>query len=313
MAPQHLDVAVLGPGAIGGLLGALLARGGNSVMVLASQSTSRAVAERGLRLESRRFGDFQVSVRTAVRLETRVDVCLITVKSTELREALERVPEDALGQGLVIPFLNGIEHLELLRSIYPPSSVAAATIRVEAARVEQGLIRQTSPFASVEIAALADRRDQVELIAAQLKAAGLDVRVREDETAMLWDKLAILAPLALLTTHERANVGGIRTRRREDLLAVITEVAAVAQAEGATVDPEAVVLFLDSVPETMESSMQRDQAAGRPLELGAIGGAVVRRATKVGVAVPVTARLVEEISTRTRGTGRAKGPSAADP
>ena len=114
-------------------MGALLARGGNSVRVLASESTSRAVAERGLRVESRRFGDFQVSVRTDVRLETRVDVCLITVKSTQLREALERVPEDALGQGLVIPFLNGIEHVELLRSIYPPSSVAAATIRVEAA------------------------------------------------------------------------------------------------------------------------------------------------------------------------------------
>src|SRR5438093_2993684 len=112
-------------------------------------------------------------------------------------------------------------------------------------------------------------------MAAHLKPAGLDVRVREDETAMLWDKLAILAALSLLTTHERANVGGIRTRRRADLLAVITEVAALAQAEGATVDPQAVVRFLDSVPETMESSMQRDQAAGRPLELGAIGGAVV--------------------------------------
>jgi 2-dehydropantoate 2-reductase len=298
MATEGLSVAVLGPGGIGGLLAALLARSGNSVEVLASEGTSRAIAERGLRVESQRFGDFHVSVRSAIRLEGPVDVCLIAVKNTQLTDALERVPSDALGEGLVVPFLNGIEHVDVLRSIYPPSGVAAATIRVETARVEPGLIRQTSPFASLEIAASDANRERVERVAAELKATGLDVRVRGDEMAMLWDKLSFLAPLALLTTHERANAGAIRTRRRGDTLSVISEVAAVAAAEGAVIDPAAVVRFLDSVPDTMESSMQRDQVAGRPIELDAIGAAVVRRAARAGVAVPVTARLVEELRNR---------------
>lgn len=279
-------------------MGALLARGGNSVQVLAGESTSRAIAQHGLRLESRRFGDFQVSVRTATRLEPPVDACLITVKSNHLREAIKRVPADALGRGLIIPFLNGVEHVGLLREIYPPSSVAPATIRVETARVEPGVIRQTSPFAAVDIAATAENQERVELVAAQLEATGLDVRIRDDETAMLWDKLAILAPLALLTTHERANVGVIRTRRREEAIAVFSEVAAVARAQGSAADPEAMVHLLDLAPETFESSMQRDQAAGRPLELDAIGGVVLRHAAKAGIAVPVTARLVEELRER---------------
>lgn len=298
MALEPLNLAVLGPGGVGGLLGALLARGGNSVQVLAGESTSRAIAQHGLRLESRRFGDFQVSVRTATRLEPPVDACLITVKSNHLREAIKRVPADALGRGLIIPFLNGVEHVGLLREIYPPSSVAPATIRVETARVEPGVIRQTSPFAAVDIAATAENQERVELVAAQLEATGLDVRIRDDETAMLWDKLAILAPLALLTTHERANVGVIRTRRREEAIAVFSEVAAVARAQGSAADPEAMVHLLDLAPETFESSMQRDQAAGRPLELDAIGGVVLRHAAKAGIAVPVTARLVEELRER---------------
>jgi 2-dehydropantoate 2-reductase len=298
MAVEALSVAVLGPGGIGGLLAALLARDGNAVEVLASESTSRAIAERGLRVESQRFGDFQVSLRSATRLEGPVDACLITVKNTQLREALERVPSDVLGEGLVVPFLNGIEHVDLLRTIYPPSSVAAATMRVETTRVEPGFIRHTSPFASVEIAASGANRDRVERVAAHLKAVGLDIRVRDDETSMLWDKLSLLAPLALLTTHERANVGALRTRRWADTLAVISEVAAVAAAEGIAIDPEAVARLLDSVPETMESSMQRDQAAGRPLEVDAIGGAVVRRAARAGVDVPVTAQLVDELRNR---------------
>ena len=110
--------------------------------------------------------------------------------------------------------------------------------------------------------------------------------------------LSFLVPLELLTTHERDNAGAIRTRRRADTLAVIAEVAAVAAAEGAAIDPEAVARYMDSVPETMESSMQHDQEAGKPLEIDAIGGAVVRRAARAGVDVPVTARLVEELKAR---------------
>jgi 2-dehydropantoate 2-reductase len=170
---------------------------------------------------------------------------------------------------------------------------------VEAVRVEPGLIRHTSPFAFIDIAAKDENRDRVDQLAARMAATGLTVRVRDDETSMLWDKLAILAPMALLTTHERANVGAIRTRRRDDALAMIAEVAAVAAAEGSTVDSTAVAQMFDAAPETMESSMQRDQAAGRPLELDAIGGAVVRRAERYGIDVPVTARLVRELSRRT--------------
>jgi 2-dehydropantoate 2-reductase len=295
---ESLRVAVLGPGGVGGLLAALLAREGNAVEVLAGESTAQEIAERGLRVESRVFGDFQVSVDSATRLDRAVDACLIAVKSTQLRDALERVPAEAIGEALVVPFLNGIEHMELLRTVYPPSSVAAATVRVETARVAPGHIRHSSPFALVEIAASADNRERVERIAAQLTSAGLSVSVRDDETAMLWDKLSLLAPLALLTTHERANLGVIRRRRRADLLAVISEVAAVAAADGASVDPEAVARLLDAAPETMESSMQRDQAAGRPLEIDAIGGVVIRRADRAGINVPVTARLVKELGGR---------------
>lgn len=291
-------MAVLGPGGVGGFLAALLAREGNSVLVLASHDTSLALGRSGLRLESQRFGEFEVSVHSAERLSDPVDACLITVKATQLSEALERVPADAVGRGLVIPFLNGLEHVDLLRSVYPPSSVVAATIRVETARVRPGVIRQTSPFASIEMAASEDNRDRVELIAAHLSRAGLEVRVRDDELAMLWDKFAFLAPMALLTTHERANAGAIRTKRRADAIALIGEVAAVANADGVAIDPSAVLHLLDTVPESMESSMQRDQAAGRQLELDALGGALLRRADKAGVDVPVTRRLVDELQAR---------------
>jgi 2-dehydropantoate 2-reductase len=298
MTADRLRVAVLGPGGVGGFLAAMLAREGSAVLVLAGDGTSHAIAQSGLRLESARFGNFDVAVRTAPRLTDGVDACLITVKATQLRDAVDRIPASALGAALVVPFLNGVEHVDLLRAIYPPASVAPATIRIETTRAAPGLIRQTSPFASVELAARDQNRDRVESLAAHLQASGLDVRIREDEAAMLWDKFALLAPMALLTTLERANAGAIRTRRRQEAIALIGEVVAVAAADGVEIDRQAVLHLLDSVPESMESSMQRDQAAGRPLELDALGGALLRRAAKAGIEVPVTRRVVGELQAR---------------
>ena len=291
-------VAVLGPGGVGGLLGGLLARAGATVTCLAGADTAAALDRQGLRIDSRRFGHFAVPVRAAECLSEPVDVCLVTVKATQLETALQRVPADVLGGALVVPLLNGVEHVALLRQRYPEAAVLAATIRVESTRVAPAQIRHDSPFASIELAAGHGRRDRVEQLAHTLQQAGPDVRVTDDEGATLWGKLNFLAPLALLTTDEGAPAGVVRERRREDLVAVIAEVAAVARAEGAPADEHGVLQFFDQVPASMQSSMQRDAAAGRPTELDAIGGAVVRTAARHGIPVPVTARLVEQLRAR---------------
>jgi 2-dehydropantoate 2-reductase len=301
-----LAVAVLGPGGVGGLLAGLLARAGATVTCLAGPDTAAVLTQQGLRIESGRFGTFAVPVRAAESLSEPVDVCLVTVKATQLEAALQRIPAHLLDGALVVPFLNGVEHVALLRQRYPEAAVVAATIRVESTRVAPGHVRHDSPFASIELATGHDLRDRVERLADALQQAGLDVRVDEDEGGILWGKLNFLAPLALLTTHEAAPAGVVRERRRDDLTAVIAEVAAVARAEGASGDEHGVLQFFDRVPAGMQSSMQRDAAAGRPTELDAIGGAVLRRAAEHGVPVPVTTRLVQEL--RARGLASSEPP-----
>jgi len=277
--------AVLGPGGVGGLLAALLSRGGDHVVVLHDS------APREIHVESKRFGDFTAEVAVAPRLSEPVDAVLVTVKATQLGEAMSRVPAPALGDGVAIPFLNGLEHVEVLRTTYGHDRVVPATIAIESTRVRPGVIRHTSPFAVIQMMG-------ANSVAAHLRAAGLDVRMRDDELAMLWDKFSALAPMAMLTTRERAPVGVVRAQHREELSAVIDEYASVAAAEGVSIDRANVLRLIDSMQPAMESSMQRDQAAGRPLEIDALGGALLRRAAKAGIEVPVTKRLVEELEAR---------------
>ncbi|WP_030267031.1 ketopantoate reductase family protein [Streptomyces sp. NRRL B-24484] len=295
MTTTPLTVAVLGPGGVGGLIGALLARDGHRVLCLAGESTAAVLDTDGLHVESARYGEFTAAVEADTVLRRPVDALLVTVKQTALEAALDRVPADVLGGAVVVPLLNGLDHPAVLRGRYPAARVAAGTIRVEATRTAPGRIVHGSPFADVQLAAPVDD------LADALRTAGLGVTLRTDESAMLWEKLAFLAPFALLTTRYRAGAGTVRSDRRPELAAVVDEVTAVARAAGTAVRSEDVLGFFDRSPHGMRSSMQRNAEAGRPLELDAIGGAVLRAAAAHGIGAPATARLVADVA---RSTGR---------
>jgi 2-dehydropantoate 2-reductase len=301
---SDLNVAVLGPGGVGGLLGALLTRLGDQVVFIAGPETAATLNRQGLSIRSSRYGNFTAAATAVTTLSSPVDICVVAVKATQLDAALERLPADQLGDGLVVPFLNGIEHLGVLRARYG-DKVIPATMRVEASRVAPGVVEHASPFMKVELAADADaslsRQQEVHTFGRHLALADIEVTVVEDELSMLWGKLIFLAPLALLTTRYQVPAGTVRDAHRDEMLAVIHEIAIVADKSGANVSADGAVQLLDSIPPTMQSSMQRDAEDGRPIEIEAIGGAILRSAAEVGLAAPATEKLVEELRRLNRG------------
>jgi 2-dehydropantoate 2-reductase len=295
---ERMTVAVLGAGGVGGLLGALLTRQGDDVTFVVPERTSAVLNAQGLRVESGLYGSFAVDAKAATALAVPVDVCVIAVKATQLEAAMERVAKDVLGDAVVVPFLNGVDHVDVLRHRYG-AAVVAGTLRVASTRTAPGLIEHSSPFVRAELALSdqlpAGQREKALRFGRRLEQAGVEVDVRDDELAMLWGKLIFLCPLALLTTRYGITAGTARTTHRGELVAVIHEIAVVAHAVGAPLSPSAAVDFFDSVPETMQSSMQHDAAAGNELELDAIGGAVLRASARSGIPTPMTQRLVGEL------------------
>jgi len=291
-------VGILGPGGVGGLLAGTLAREGAEVTCIATAPTAAALRAQGVSITSDRFGTFRQAVGAESMLGTPVDLLCIAVKAPTLVESLDRIPSEILGSAIVVPFLNGIEHVALLRERFDSARVVVATIRIESTRVAAGEIVQKSLFAAIELAPRPSEEDGVAEFAELLSKAGFDVRIRDDEEAVLWEKLSFLAPLALLTTAYGASAGLARTEHRGELEAVISEVAAVAQAAGVAIDVDKVLAQFDGVSEAMQSSMQRDAAAGRPIEIEAIGGAIVRSADACSIELPEVVRLVAQLRRR---------------
>ena len=291
--------AILGAGGVGGMIGACLARSGAPVtLVVRPESLARYPAQ--LDLESA-FGNFSVPVARAAEVPP-ADVLWITVKATQLDAALALVtkPESIKA---IVPLLNGIDHLALLRSKYGAERVIAATIAGEMERVAPGHIVHRTPFARLNVAS----KGQALLSGTieQMQKMGFECRFIDDEPTLMWGKLVFLAPFALTTTAANRPVGEILSdpEWRSDGIACVREACAVGVAEGAKVDAEKVLAGVAGMPGSMRSSMQKDVENGRIPELDAIAGPILRGGQRHGIEVPVTKKLMAAVERRAHLSG----------
>ena len=292
--PNQLRHGILGAGGIGGLMGACLARSGAPVTLIVRRE-SLAQYPRKLRLEST-FGNVDADVSIAAEVPP-VDVLWITVKATELEPALAAITNPDSVQAMV-PLLNGIDHLSLLRSRYGAGKVIAATIAVESERVAPGHIIHRSPFARLNVSSAG--RPLLESTVQQLQQIGFECRFVDHEPTLMWSKLVFLAAFALTTTAADKTTGEILadpTWRQMGFLC-IREASAVAVAEGAKIDADAVIAAVVKMPGNMRSSMQKDVEQGKTPELDAIAGPILRGAQRHGIEVPTTKKLVAEVERR---------------
>jgi 2-dehydropantoate 2-reductase len=293
-----VTTAVLGPGGVGGFLAAALERAGEPVVVVAHEETVTHLAGSGIAVQSARLGDFTVHPRVVSRLDEAVHTLIVATKANGLGQALERIgPRPAL----VVPLLNGLDHMDVLRGHFGPEVVAAGTIRIESDRPQTGHILQTSPFLRVDLAAENPvARAELPPVQQTLEGAEVPTRIEASEKQILWSKLVRLNALACTTSAADRPVGFIRSdpEWRRALVGCTEEGAAVARADGADIDPAARLAELDDAHPELGSSMQRDIAAGREPELDAIPGAVLRAGARLGIECPTIARLADQIAAR---------------
>lgn len=293
-------VAVLGPGGVGGFVAAALARAGTDVVIVAREPTAAELNADGLHVVSRALGDFAVRVPAVTELTGNPGVLLVATKATGLSDALARV---ATVPDLVVPLLNGLDHLEVLRDRFGADRVAAGVIRVESDRPAAGEIVQTSPGCRIDMASSrSELAPALGELAGLLTLAGIEARIGDSERQVMWSKLARLCALALTTSAADRPIGFVRAdpRWRSALVGAINETIAVANADGADLAAADTLAELDAAHAELGSSMQRDIAAGRLPELDAIAGAVLRAAQRHGLRCPTVRWLAEQVATRVR-------------
>jgi 2-dehydropantoate 2-reductase len=200
------------------------------------------------------------------------------------------VPAEQIGT--VVPLLNGMDHIPILRQRFGHDRVVPASIGVEAERAAPGKIIHRGMAVRLSIASLGESR--LAGVVEKLNAFGFKCQFVADEMKILWTKLSFLAPFALTTTASGMTIGEVNSDPtwRKRLESVAREVAAVGTASGTPLDPVVILSFFDKTPPGGRSSMQKDVAAGNPPEVDGIAGPILRLAVEHGIDVPTTRELV---------------------
>ena len=287
--------AILGAGAIGGLVGTALGSLGDDVTMIVRQEKLAGYPQ-SLTLE-RPSGTLTAPVGAASSLTGPVDVLWIATKTYQMESALSAV--EALPT-IVLPLLNGVDHIAVLRARFGHERVVPSTIAVEAERTAAGLFVQRSP---VRLAIAANGEAMLKATVAGLQDMGFTCQFVANEQTLLWSKLCFLGPFALVTSASGKNLGEILSdpEWKARLDSALAEARTVAEASGAEIDAAKLQAIFASAPATMRSSMAKDLAAGRRLELDAIAGPIVRGGAHYGIPVPTTGSLIATIESRVSG------------
>lgn len=296
---SNFSVAVLGPGAIGGLLAAVLCKKGFPVTCIVRPDKIEVLNKKGFHVQSKVFGDFVARPRMVSKLDFHPDILFITTKANALLESLNSVPAAFLRKSVVIPLLNGIEHIKILRE-HADKRVAVGMIgRIESKKIGTDLIAHATSFTpQVEIASDNDiSAGTLKKIAGILTEAGMETVVLNSEAEVVWRKLARLNAIACVTAATNHPLGFVRKNKewQEKLKECVKEGVAVAQAEGVNLDPQEVMEEIHALPEGLTTSLQRDIANGLESELEAIPGAVLRRARQHGLPCPTIAGIYQAL------------------
>jgi len=284
--------AVLGPGAVGGSLAVRLSNAGVKVICVAHPEAAGLIALAGLVVESPE-GTLTARVEVVERLTKPVDLLLVTVKGPALADAVGRIEPSSVERGVVLPLLNGLEHMQLLHERFDGRVAAGSISHFVAYRAGRVQIIEATPAPVITLASESLSRNEVEQAAEMLRRGRIDVRVGQSEKRVLWHKLARIAPLAAATAASGRTVGELRDdpEWRAKLDGAIVEACAVAEADGVSLRPASQWAIIDEMADETTTSAARDVAAGRRSELDAIVGSVLRAAERSGVPCPTLTSL----------------------
>ncbi|MCS7207912.1 MAG: 2-dehydropantoate 2-reductase [Dehalococcoidia bacterium] len=290
-----MRIAVMGSGAVGGYLGALLARAGHHVTCIARGPHLRAIHERGLRIESTRSGTFTIhlpATDTPAHVGP-VDLVLFCVKTYSNPEAIPLIAPLVGPESVVLTLQNGVDNGEQLAAVYGRQRVMAGAVYIESRVAEPGVIVQSGPLCRVVFGEL-DESDtsRGHRLAETFRQAGIDAVFTTALRRELWTKFLFIASMSGVACLTRAPVGEWMefAPTRDLYVRALREVEQVARALDIPLDAEIV-------PRTVEmtyrfrkealSSMQVDLLQGRRLEISSLSGAVSRYGKQAGVPTPI--------------------------
>jgi 2-dehydropantoate 2-reductase len=290
-----MKFAIFGTGGVGGYFGGRLAQAGEEVTFIARGNHLSVIQQTGLSVDSIR-GDFVVNPAKATdstQSVGTVDVVILAIKGWQLDEAILQMKPLIGDTTVIVPLLNGIEHMEALVNAVGREHVLGGVCRISAFIADAGHIKHVGIDPFIAFGEL--NREMSERVSKLYDVfkniSGVTVEESGNIELAMWEKYLLIAAFSGVGAVTRSPVGMFRSipETRAMFRRALEEVVLVANSRGVGLTEGSVQSVMDRIdqtqPDTM-ASMQKDVLAGRPSELESQTGALVRMARAATVSVP---------------------------
>lgn len=304
-----MKIGIIGAGGVGGYFGARLAVAGQEVAFVARGKHLEALTSDGLTVHSP-AGDLQLPVQatdSAAEIGV-VDYVLVSVKTWQLPDVIETIRPLVGPDTAIITVQNGVEAPDQVAKVYGQDAVLPGAAEVIAYVESPGVIRHLGN-GKLNFGEWDNRAtERTNRLSDAFEAAGLQANIPADIWAALWTKFLSVVPAGGLGTATGAGYGVLRTQpaMRQLLTEATGEIRDVAKARGIQLAEDVVertLDWVDQLPPDGTTSLQRDLTAGRPSELDAWTGAVVRLGRESRVPTPINTLLFELATARALAAG----------
>ena len=289
-----MRIAVMGAGSVGGYLGGMLARGGHDVSLIARGAHLAAIRERGLRVVR---DNEEFTVRCAATDNPAevgpVDVALLTTKTYQNAAAVPAMAPMVGPDTTVLCLQNGIDSYLTPAEAFGAGRVMAGAVYIEAGRDGPGVARQAGDVVRVVFGETdGSLSERGRAIADAFNGSGVPAELTNDVRTGLWSKFLFIATMAGVTSMARATLAELMPRPewREVVVGCLREIEAAGRANGVNFPldvHDTTLAYIEDNLADLQASMHTDVTAGRPLELEALNGAVVRAGRAGSVPTPI--------------------------
>lgn len=289
-----MKITMYGTGGVGGYFGGRLAQAGNDVSFIARGEHLTAIKRAGLHVHSIK-GDFlieQPSVTDKPEKIGKVDAIFVCIKTWQVTEAAEAIKPLIGPNSVIIPTLNGVEAVDQLSAVLGPEAVLGGVAKIFSYIEKPGVIAHIGHEPAIALGEINESTgNRVQRLADTLEAAGIIAEQPTQILSAIWKKFIFTSGWGGLGAISRAPIGILRSepKTRAVIASCLHESEQVARAKGIELPSDIVQRtweFIDNLEPKGTTSLQRDIAAGRPSELDAWNGAVVRIGKELGVPTP---------------------------
>lgn len=278
-----MKILIVGAGGIGGYFGAKLINAGADITFLLREKRHQLIQAQGLTIETPK-GSFTVQPKsvTASQLEPIYDLIILAPKAFDLEDSLRSL-DKAINQGVLLPFLNGLSHVETLDKLFGKARVMGGVAHIAAMITDTGAVKQLTDLNMLTVGPRATEHEALakEFIAL-CKQADFNSAYSENIEQVLWDKWVFLATLAGMTTLCRGSVGEIVSTPygKELTLVMYEECCSIAKAAGHVIGEiprSKAIEMLTKVGSPFTASMLRDLISGQKTEHEHILGQLIKK------------------------------------